>query len=372
MRWPGGSGGNAGSSFGSGRGGRGGNGGNGGDIVVQAAGSGTVSLTGTTINFNAGSGTSGSGGGGAISGASGDGGFAGTVTIASNSGDVDVSMNLYGGLISGDLALAAGGTLWLNNDVSMNDGLTLIGGNIVADNHYAESYSNVLVIAGTLDLSNGAEIYSNSNLGIYAGTINLTNMSGLYASNDVVIGTGSMNMDYSTVQAYSGMTKIQAAGKITMENGSIIRAGTDVKLNLIGPNSLLTINSEAGGTPSYIWANSPDTIYLSFPMLASGGVVIDGSATLRTVAGGSGLFVGLDQTPAAPGAGLDLAYQPIVSDTGGLVNDLQRAMQTVEVDPEPVDLKLKGDQSTSDEGEFGDDEGKKSRPKGMRRASTCS
>jgi hypothetical protein len=194
----------------------------------------------------------------------------------------------------------------------------------------------------------------------------------LYAYNDVVIGTGSMNMDYSTVQAYYGMTKIQAAGKITMENGSIIRAGTDVKLNLIGPNSLLTINSEAGGTPSYIWANSPDTIYLSFPMLASGGVVIDGSATLRTVAGGSGLFVGPDQTPAAPGAGLDLAYQPVVTDTSNIINDIQRAMQTVEVDTEPVDPKLKGDQSTSDEGEFGDDDGKKSRPKGMRRAATCS
>jgi hypothetical protein len=107
-------------------------------------------------------------------------------------------------------------------------------------------------------------------------------------------------------------------------------------------------------------------------MLASGGVVIDGSATLNTVEGGSGLFVGPDRTPAAPGAGLDLAYQPVISDTGGLVNDLQRAMQTVEIDTEPLDPKLKGDQSTSDEGEFGDDDGKKSRPKGTRRAATCS
>jgi hypothetical protein len=47
-------------------------------------------------------------------------------------------------------------------------------------------------------------------------------------------------------------------------------------------------------------------------------------------------------------------------------------MQTVDIDTEPLDPKLKGDQSTSDEGEFGDDDGKKSRPKGTRRAATCS
>jgi hypothetical protein len=383
----GGSGGNGGNAAGyGGYGGYGGHGGGGGDVAIQAY-SGNVVLAGTGITIDTGGGYGGSGGsGGSGSGGSGAGGYAGS-TLISAGGDIDMSStSMYGGSITGGLAFAAGGTLWVNENISINDSLMLIGGTVVvADGKYAESESNVAVFAGTLTLANGAEIRSDYNLGVLAGEINLTGGAGLYAANDVVILTGGLTMDSATIQAYDGMVTIGSAGNITLENGSLIRAGTDIKLNLTGADSLLTINSTSGGTASSIWANSPDTIYLNFPLLATGGVVIDGVETLETMAGYSGLFVGPGMTPAAPGAGLVVSYRQDVGTA--VVTDLIRALEAVNLDESSDGVAPKGPKSTQsaggEEGEFGGDEGDdkdnkdgasggKPRPKGTRRAATCS
>ncbi|MCE9642184.1 MAG: hypothetical protein K8S22_18855, partial [Betaproteobacteria bacterium] len=385
----GGSGGNGGNAAGyGGYGGYGGHGGGGGDVAIQAY-SGNVVLAGTGITIDTGGGYGGSGGGGGSSGAdggSGAGGYAGS-TLISAGGDIDMSStSMYGGSITGGLEFAAGGTLWVNENISINDSLTLAGGTVVvADGKYAESESNVAVFAGTLTLANGAEIYSDYNLGVLAGEINLAGGAGLYAANDVVILTGGLTMDSATIQAYSGMATIASTGNITLENGSLIRAGTDVKLNLTGADSLLTINSTSGGLASSIWANSPSTIYLNFPLLATGGVVIDGVETLETMAGYSGLFVGPGMTPAAPGAGLVVSYRQDVGSAA--VTDLIRALEAVNLDESSDDVAPKGPKSTQsaggEEGEFGEDEGDdkdkkdgasggKPRPKGTRRAATCS
>ena len=192
----------------------------------------------------------------------------------------------------------------------------------------------------------------------------------------VVAAAGSVTFtDTSRLIATSGDAIVEVGGDITLENGSYIKAGNDVELVLNGPDSVLTLNS-VPGAPSYIWAMSPNTIYLDFPLLSSGGVVINGESTITTGAGDSGFFVGPGQTPAAPGAGLMLTYgggEGLQEST--VTTDLLRAVLNAvpaeELTQEERDRRKEEEEERKKrEGDkFGDEDKKDDRP--SKRLATC-
>jgi hypothetical protein len=244
-------------------------------------------------------------------------------------------------------------------------------------------------------------IRADNTLSVIAGAVNLGTGGKLEATNEIVVAAGSVTLagsgvslppsDNSHIASYGGMVTVGVTSNITLSNGAYIEGGTDVKLALNGSASMLTLNPVSGQTPSYIWAHSPNTIYLAFPLLASGGVMIDGRETIETLAGGSGLFVGTSMTPARDGFGLSLAYQQQVLDSN-ITKDLMRAISAI--NPEALTEEegaLKDDDPRRRSGytaggkddEFGDEEGKddkdknggsggdKSRQKGKLRVATC-
>jgi hypothetical protein len=193
----------------------------------------------------------------------------------------------------------------------------------------------------------------------------------------VVTAAGSVTLaDTSRLIATSGDAIVEVGGNITLDNGSYIKAGNDVELVLNGPDSVLTLNT-VPGAPSYIWAMSPNTIYLDFPLVASGGVVIDGTDTIETAAGGSGLFVGPGMMPATPDAGLVLTYRSgrVGAPEETVANDLLRAVlnavPTEDLSPEERDRRKEEEEERKKrEGDkFGDEDKKDDRP--SKRLATC-
>jgi filamentous hemagglutinin family protein len=281
------------------------------------------------------------------------------------------------------LALGAGSQLSLGNGstVTVSAGSLMLGGSQVSlDGATVKATNNsALVSAGTLTLNNGALIEAGNGLVVSAGTVQLGNGSELKAATHAVVSAaGSVTFaDASRLVATSGDAIVEVGGNITLDNGSYIKAGNDVELVLNGRDSVLTLNT-VPGAPSYIWAMSPNTIYLDFPLVASGGVVIDGSDTIKTVAGGSGLFVGPGMIPAAPGAGLMLNYSsglvagvPEATVTNDLLRAVLNAVPTEEITQEERDRRKEEEEERKKrEGDkFGDEDKKDDRP--SKRLATC-
>ncbi len=305
---------------------------------------------------------------------------AGGSTLLGASGNLLVPM---GAAITSveSLALGAGSQLSLANGSSVTvsaGSLTLAGSQVSVDGATAKATNNsVLVSAGLLMLNNGALIEAGDGLVVSAGSVTLGNGSELKAANHAVVAAaGSVTFaDTSRLIATSGDAIVEVGGDITLENGSYIKAGNDVELVLNGPDSVLTLNS-VPGAPSYIWAMSPNTIYLDFPLLSSGGVVINGQSTITTGAGDSGFFVGPGQTPAAPGAGLMLTYGsgdgPQESTvTTDLLRAVLNAVPTEELTQEERDRRKEEEEERKKrEGDkFGDEDKKDDRP--SKRLATC-
>lgn len=257
--------------------------------------------------------------------------------------------------------------------------LTMTAPTINLDNALAEATLNsVLVSGGSLNLTNGARIKAGDGLVVLAGNIQLDSLSYLKAANHALVkASGSFDLtNYSYLEATGGDAIVEVGSNLTLENGSYIKAGNDIELVLKGSGSVLTINS-APGIASYIWAMSPNTIYLDFPLLAGGGVVIDGDETIKTVAGGSGFFVGPGMTPAADKAGLNLTYGAGKGGGDGSIvtNDLLRAVLNAvpeETPPDPNAKKEDEDEKNKKKGEddkFGEKEEKDNRP--SKRLAAC-
>ena len=132
-------------------------------------------------------------------------------------------------------------------------------------------------------------------------------------------------------------------GHVTLNDGAHIKAPVgDVKLAFLGADSTLYLNDAPGySNPSYIMA-SPSTVNLAFTNRDSGGIVIDGSETATTVAGGSGFYTGGPPgvgTPLAKGAGLVIAYpNPVgLEILAVLANAIERATNAVDAGSSPTD-----------------------------------
>jgi hypothetical protein len=98
-----------------------------------------------------------------------------------------------------------------------------------------------------------------------------------------------------------------------------------------------------GYLPSYVLSDIvtaiPATTHLSFALRNSGGVVIDGVETTKTVVGGSGFFAVNTSTPAIAGAGLDIVYAPQINETATaqVVNALTKALDDASSTTTPTD-----------------------------------
>jgi hypothetical protein len=285
------------------------------------------------------------------------------------------------------LELSAAGTLSLQGaSVTVSSGnLKLVGGVVTLDNSFADAPVNdVLVVApGSLSLSNGSTIYGGNGLGIYgntsgsalAGPISLTGDSQLHSGVDVGIDAASISMYGSNILASTGDVLVEVTDYVKLENGSYIKAGNDVDLTLYGSGSQLTLNTTYGGSPSYIWAVSPNTIYVSFPLLADGGIVIDGASSILTTSGSSGFFVGPSLTPAAENAGLVLTYLPKTLGSDVITSSLLRAVDSGSLEDLPDQgggllsddaKRLSGFTAGGEDDEFGDEEGKERQDKNGR------
>ncbi|MDP2822197.1 MAG: GLUG motif-containing protein [Sulfuritalea sp.] len=230
------------------------------------------------------------------------GGTPASIILTAAGGD----MSFYGGgLVKplSDITLVADGLMnvaqpVIGSNVTVSGGTTTIGG---SGHVYAEN--DAIVLGSTINIASGGEV-EGTNVFLGGGTLNLN--EGVYAYDQLefnlanVIG-GSGGVLWAASGPTSNITGI-ASGNITLDDGAYFQAGNDVNLTLTGAASTISLSN--GG---YVLANSPETIHLAFAARSSGGVMIDGVETTRSVADGSGFFVVDHQTPAAP-PWLDIKY----------------------------------------------------------------
>jgi hypothetical protein len=253
-----------------------------------------------------------------------------TVFSTSNSGDMSITsggnLNYISGLasIDGNLLLGANGNLAISTSLSTVGDLKLGAGGVL-DVSWSLGGYNVELAAPTININ--AAVTANNNAALIAplagGTINLN--AGVTASGTSATPSTINGIAYSGIaiiaqdvvadgsSAYLNTTTSTGdisglvSGNITLTNGASFQAGNDIDLVLAGSTSTLSLS-----TGSYFLADYatliPATIKLDFTGRSSGGIVIDGVETTKTVVGGSGFFVVNSSTPATEGFGLEIKH----------------------------------------------------------------
>lgn len=241
------------------------------------------------------------------------------IGVASTAGDVLLIGNTINinssGLVSaatGDIGMLAFDALTINGSVTAGNDALLVGGNSVNINAAVSGdgvgviggipsfvYSSLVDIPSQTTLLSGAVVVGNG-----GSVVSTVDAVGLLAR-DILIANGGYVSSANNV--YLG-----ARDDIGLINGGRVIAANDVYLALFSGDSKLYLNNLATGQlPSYVWAQSPDTIHIAFPLLGSGGIVIDGVETSATT-GASGFFtgpaVGGVKVAAAEGRGLKVSY----------------------------------------------------------------
>jgi len=160
-----------------------------------------------------------------------------------------------------------------------------------------------VVAGGNVDI--GAGTFFNGDLSAYAGggappgvssvvvssagNVNLNGGTNIYT--DGVVGLGGVNIALDNAYAYGGGgASVSASGSLSLTNGSTFSGGnTNTYINTLG--DVLVDNSHIYGYPDVVMdvggvikldnsgtieAGLPATIYVHFPMLASGGYFVNG------------------------------------------------------------------------------------------------
>jgi hypothetical protein len=255
---------------------------------------------------------------------------------------------------SGDLAIG-GGTVNISAPVSAQDivlGANTLhvgpGGGLTATH---QSVAHVLVsVTGNADIDGGYIKTTNGDLQmIVGGNLGLVNGGHIWAG-------------YTQMTAPFADASIAVGGNLALNNGSHINAANDIFIDMLGANSVLALNGGPGGA-SYILSDIGTgimaTTHLAFLNRSAGGVLIDGVETTMTTYPGSGFYAIDTNTPALPGAGLEINYVQQVagnSTAAQLVDALNRAVE----DATPIDLDARTGFDTAlgddDEVTFGDDD----------------
>ena len=257
-------------------------GGNGGDSVVILSSAGGINLSNS---FAGGSGGNVSGSGGAAS----DRGGAAALTLLAG-GNILIEGG-EGSARGGSAPPGAGGGSAAVNIVA--------GGNILIEGGEGSANIRTHVMSGA---TSSVVVAAAGNLDLYGASVQSDGLTGLGGANifvefsSVSGGTGvqvdaSGSLSVSSAGIYSGgNAKITTGGNVLVENNGLIAGYPDVVMKVGGEIFLNT-----GGQ---IYAGLPTTIYLTFPMLESGGYTVNGipglvfDGTTGFFAGGSGAILG--------------------------------------------------------------------------------
>jgi trimeric autotransporter adhesin len=211
---------------------------------------------------------------------------------------------------SGSVLVSAGGSLGVTGALTSPVDLALsstssinVGGSVVTAGSGTASFTAPTVaLDGTVN--------SADDVGIIASALNLGAGSSTGAAHDVIFAADNITATNATVSAGHDISAA-VTGDLRL-NGSSFTAGNDIYVNMLGATSTLYLNDTAGLPLSFLWAQAPSTIHLSYAAEAFGRMVVDGAVvdpfTFVASPDGSGLFYGAAKTPATPGAGLDLVY----------------------------------------------------------------
>ncbi len=213
-----------------------------------------------------------------------------------------------GGLYGGSSFLTAGNNLAIDSSLFAPGDIGLLAGNALTVNSGVHAGNNIGLVAPEIILNAGVTAS-----GTTATPSVISNPATGAAVSFSGIGFIAKNLYADSASGYLKATEATGdvsglvAGNITLKNGAYFQAGNDIDLTLAGAGSTLSLDNG-----SYLLADAathvPTSIWLAFTSRSSGGVMIDGLETTKSVVGGSGLFVGDLNTPATDGAGLHLTY----------------------------------------------------------------
>ena len=270
------------------------------------------------------------------------------------------NMDFVGGSFSlpnNNLGLVAGGALTVNSAVSAK-GISAVAPVIGGTGSLAATNDAIVIGTSAINIGSGISVQG-ANVFLGGGALNLMGANVTATAGNVefnvanVVGTGGY------ISASHDIIGI-VSGNIVLDGASHFTAGNDVNLSLTGGTSTISLSNGA-----YILATNPNTVSLAFSSRTSGGILIDGKETTKTVYPGSGFFVVDPMTPAAEGAGLHIVY------ASNGVTDLCALNPTLCKPADPgdrpgengnlpkVDGGKTGDQTAGKGDSFGSDEGGK-------------
>jgi filamentous hemagglutinin family protein len=326
--------------------------------------------------------------------------YGGDISLLSNDG-LDYSSATFNTGGAGSIGLSASGLLAISAPLSLGNDDLLLAGSTVNIAAQVATTADLIVAGSSVNINSSV---SALDIGLVAGSLTVGNTGGLLATNSLVaVVTGDVNINggyiktsagdlemliggdlnignasyggdiwagYNKMSPYFPDASIAVGGNLTLNNGGHIKAANDIFIDLLGANSVLALNTGVLG-PSYILSDIGTgvmaTTHLTFLTRNSGGILIDGVETTKTVVGGSGFFAVNSSTPALPGAGLEITFASQASDSiaAQLVNALSGAVDDASTSETPTEAGLapkfetaKGEEGGDKEGGFGDDEDK--------------
>jgi hypothetical protein len=188
--------------------------------------------------------------------------------------------------VSGASVSLSGATVALNgSNINAATSASLSGGTVNANGSSIYG-TDVTLSGGTLNLT-GSYVYGNNTVGLHGGTINVVGSS---------VGAGSVLNVGSHVPGSFVPTSI--VGTLTIDGGEGY-AGSEVNMTI---GTLITLLN--GGRIS---VGSPETINILFPLLASGGFMVDSVADVYG-GGASGFYLPTGQVVSLPTAGFNVTY----------------------------------------------------------------
>jgi filamentous hemagglutinin family protein len=243
----------------------------------------------------------------------------------------------------GRVVLQAGNDLAVNGLLgAVNGSINLSAGHQLAIHQAVTATDDIMLFAPVIDVTH--PVSASGSIAVVGATVDISGIGSLSAAEvDVAASDLTMLGNGAEIWASAGDVRGIFLGHVTLNDGAHIKAPVgDVKLAFLGADSTLYLNDAPGySNPSYIMA-SPSTVNLAFTNRDSGGIVIDGSETATTVAGGSGFYTGGPPgvgTPLAKGAGLVIAYpNPVgLEILAVLANAIERATDAVDAGSSPTD-----------------------------------
>jgi len=267
-----------------------------------------------------------------------------------------------------NLGLVSGGAMTIDNAVTAKN-FTAVAPTIGGTGSIVASNDAILIGTSAINIGSGISVQG-ANVFLGGGALNLMGASVTATAGNVEFNVDSVNGTGGFISASHDIIGI-ASGNISLDGGSYFAAGNDVSLTFKGATSTISLSN--GG---YVLATNPNSIHLGFTARTSGGILIDGQETTKTLLGGSGFFVVDTSTPAVEGVGLHIAYATNgATDLCALSPALCKGPDDDTIKPPPKPDKPKDKKAACGDGDFGCDEdpsGKKDDKPGPKKVAQCS